>query len=122
VQRSVRSVAGRLKSSTTGQKEIADRQAFFLVAGLLGQWGEPMPHGIRRALFRFAATLGGIEVDEHFTDERGRVGIALRSGDAQVVLVPGSYGLRSTSYSVENTETTIETVRTAVVDRPRERP
>lgn len=104
------------------RKQAVDRQAFFLVAGLLGQWGEPMPARLRAALFRFAATLDGIAVDESFKDERGRPGIALSSGDARMVLVPNSYRLRATSYTVGDTETTIETLRTAVVDRPRERP
>jgi hypothetical protein len=117
-----KSVVRRLKPSSADQKQAVNRQAFFLVAGMLGQWGEPMPGRLRRALYRFAGTLEGIEVEEGFRDERGQTGIALRSGSAQVVLAPKTYRLRATSYRIANTETTIETVRTAVVERLRERP
>jgi hypothetical protein len=117
-----RSVVRRLKPSDAGQKQAVNRQAFLLVAGMLGQWGEPMPARLRLALYRFAGTLDGIEVEEGFRDERGRPGVALSSGSAQIVLAPKTYRLRATSYRIGNTETTIEKVRAAVVDRPRERP
>jgi hypothetical protein len=118
----VERVARRLEPSGGQAKEAVDRQAFFLVANLLGQWGEPMPDRLRTALFRLAATLEGIDVDDRFSDDRGRPGIALSLGDARIVLAPDTYRLRSTSYRLGSSETSIETVRTAVVDRRRERP
>jgi hypothetical protein len=117
-----RRIARRLEPSGGPDADAVDRQAFFLVAGLLGQWGEPMPDRLRRALYRFAGTLGGIKVDENFQDARGDAAIALSSGGARIVLSPKTYRLRATSYTVGKLETTIATVRTAVVDRPRERP
>jgi hypothetical protein len=121
VRAGVERVASRLDPAAA-RPQAVDGQAFFLVAGLLGQWGEPMPNRLRGALFRFAGTLDGIAVDENFTDERGRSGIALSFGSARIVLAPEAYTLRATTYTMGNVETTIETVRTALVDRARERP
>ena len=115
-------VVRRLEPAGAPDADAVDRQAFLFVAALLGQWGEPMPDGLRRALYRFTATLGGIEVDENFTDDRGFTAIALSSGGARIVLAPKTYRLRATSYRVADAETTIATVRTAVVNHPRERP
>jgi hypothetical protein len=116
----VRHVVARLKPGGD-HDEAVSRQAFLLVTGLLGQWGEPMTDRLRSALFRFAATLDGIEVDKNFS-YRQRTGIALSSGNARIVLAPGTYALLATSYKLGQSETTIETLRTAVVNRPRERP
>jgi hypothetical protein len=122
VRAGVERVVGRLKPPGEARRRAVDSQAFFLVAGLLGQWGEPMPDRLQQALFRFAATLDGIAVDEGHTDDRGRPGIALSLGSARIVLAPGTYRLRATTYSVGDAETTIETLRTGLVERPRERP
>jgi hypothetical protein len=116
-----RAVARRLNEAGANDQAI-NEQAFFLVASLLGQWGEPLPDRLQRALFRFAATLDGIEVDDNFADERGNRALALTLGGARIVLHPSSYRLLATSYSVDGAETTIATLRTALVNRQRERP
>jgi hypothetical protein len=115
-------VARQLAPSKPSDRNTVDRQAIFFVARLLGQWGEPMPDRLRSALFRFASTLDGIAVDKNFSDERGNRAIALTLGGARIVLHPSSYRLLATSYSVSGAETTVATLRTALVDRPRQRP
>lgn len=118
----VRTVAGHLEPSRESDQAAVDREAFSLVASLLGQWGEPMPPRLGAALYRFAATLEGIAVGESFTDSQGRKGVVVRLGDASLALDPTSYQLLATSYRRGDTETTIETIRTGVVNGPKSRP
>ena len=98
------------------QVEI-NRQAFTMVASLLGQWGEPMPKTLRNALYEFTSTLDGVTVDKSASSAvTGKQVIKLSLGDASILFEPGSYRLAGTNYRSGDTETTIQAVRSRIVD------
>ena len=109
-------VTKELGGSVTDAPAV-NRQAFALVAGLLGQWGEPMPKTLRNALYQFASTLDGVAVDQNATSAAtGKQVIKLSLGDAAILFEPGSYRLAGSTYGSGDTETTIQAVRSKIVN------
>jgi hypothetical protein len=114
-----------LASATRVNKQIGgvaneqvaiNRQAFTMVAAMLGQWGEPMPKTLRNALYQFASTIDGVTVAKTSSAVTGKQVIELSLGDASILFDPDSYRLAGTNYRSGDTETTIQAVRSKIVN------